>query len=73
VTLLAAPLAGSRGREGNTVGIYICADLACSLYIRGKRQPKLRAGRQEESLEAEGRIQRMTANLDAFLAKVTAG
>ncbi|MFJ3583164.1 FBP domain-containing protein [Streptomyces sp. NPDC090127] len=73
VTLLAAPLAGARGREGNTVGIYICADLACSLYVRGKRQPKLRAGRQEESLTAEGRIERMTANLDAFLAKVTAG
>ncbi|WP_261366570.1 FBP domain-containing protein [Streptomyces sp. Je 1-79] len=73
VTLLAAPLAGSRGREGNTVGIYICADLACSLYIRGKRQPKLRAGRHEESLTLDERIERTTANLDAFLAKVTAG
>ncbi|MFE5633302.1 FBP domain-containing protein [Streptomyces sp. NPDC056543] len=73
VTLLAAPLAGTRGREGNTVGIYICSDLACSLYIRGRRRPKLRAGRQEESLTQEERIERTTSNLDAFLAKVTAG
>lgn len=72
VTLLVAPLAGSRGREGNTVGIYLCADLACSLYVRGKRQPKLRAGRQEESLTVDERIARTTANLDAFVGRVTA-
>lgn len=71
VRLFAAPLAGAPGREGNTVGIYICADLACPLYVRGKRQPKLRAGRQEETLSVEDRIARMSANLDAFVAKVT--
>lgn len=73
VTLLAAPLAGTRGREGNTIGIYICADLACPLYVRGKRQPKLRAGRYEESLGLDERLARMSENLDAFAAKVTAG
>lgn len=73
VTLLVAPLAGARGRAGNTVGIYVCADLACSLYVRGKRQPKLRSGRYEESLSVEERIARMLGNLDAFLAKVTQG
>ncbi|MFF8288837.1 FBP domain-containing protein [Streptomyces sp. NPDC016309] len=73
VTLLAAPLAGVRGREGNTVGIYICADLACPLYVRGKRQPKLRTGRYEESLGVAERVARMTGNLDAFAAKVTSG
>ncbi|MER6102995.1 FBP domain-containing protein [Streptomyces sp. NPDC001832] len=71
VTLLAAPLAGARGREGNTVGIYICADLACSLYLRGKRQPKLRSGRYEESLTLDERLVRMSGNLGAFAAKVT--
>ncbi|MCX5381235.1 FBP domain-containing protein [Streptomyces sp. NBC_00091] len=71
VTLLAAPLAGARGREGNTVGTYICADLACSLYVRGKRQPKLRAGRQEESLTVEERLARLWHNLDAFTARIT--
>ncbi|MFG2754878.1 FBP domain-containing protein [Streptomyces xanthophaeus] len=72
VTLLAAPLAGARGREGNTVGIYVCADLACPLYVRGKRQPKLRTARYEESLTLEERLARMTDNLDAFAARVTA-
>ncbi|MFB7915279.1 FBP domain-containing protein [Streptomyces sp. NPDC056061] len=71
VTLLAAPLAGARGREGNSVGIYVCADLACPLYVRGKRQPKLRAGRHEESLDVDGRLERMRDNLNAFVAKVT--
>lgn len=71
VTLLAAPLAGARGREGNTVGTYICADLACPLYVRGKRQPKLRAGRQEESLTLDERLARMSGNLDAFAGRVT--
>ncbi|WP_405422447.1 FBP domain-containing protein [Streptomyces erythrochromogenes] len=71
VTLLAAPLAGARGREGNTVGTYICADLACSLYVRGKRQPKLRAGRQEESLTVDERLARMEANLNGFVSRVT--
>lgn len=73
VTLLAAPLAGPRGREGNTVGTYLCADLACPLYVRGKREPKLRTTRYEESLSVAERVRRMTDNLDAFAAKVTAG
>ncbi|MFE7354651.1 FBP domain-containing protein [Streptomyces sp. NPDC057543] len=73
VSLLAAPLAGARGREGNTVGIYICGDLACPLYLRGKRQPKLRYGRYEESLTLGERLARMSDNLDAFVAKVTVG
>ncbi|OKK22102.1 hypothetical protein AMK16_02500 [Streptomyces sp. CB00455] len=72
VTLLAAPLAGARGREGNTVGIYVCADLACPLYVRGKRQPKLRAGRYEESLTLDERLTRMSDNLDAFVNRVAA-
>ncbi|WP_412076979.1 FBP domain-containing protein [Streptomyces xanthophaeus] len=72
VTLLAAPLAGARGREGNTVGIYLCADLACPLYVRGKRQPKLRTARYEESLTLDERLARMTDNLNSFAARVTA-
>jgi hypothetical protein len=73
VSLLVAPLAGARGREGNTVGVYVCADLACPLYLRGKRQPKLRFRGFEESLTLNERITRMAGNLDAFAAKVTAG
>ncbi|WP_328763104.1 MULTISPECIES: FBP domain-containing protein [unclassified Streptomyces] len=71
VSLLVAPLAGARGREGNTVGIYVCSDLACSLYIRGKRQPKLRAGHYEETLTTTEKIDRARTNLNAFTAKIT--
>ncbi|MFW6693477.1 FBP domain-containing protein [Streptomyces sp. MAR4 CNX-425] len=73
VRLLAAPLAGARGRRGNTVGVYVCADLACSLYLRGRRQPKLRTVPQEESLTEAERVARMRGNLEDFTAKVTAG
>jgi FBP C-terminal treble-clef zinc-finger len=72
VALLVAPLSGARGREGNTVGIYVCADLACSLYLRGKRQPKLRFKAYEESLTLEERIARMSGNLASFAARVIA-
>lgn len=73
VRLLAAPLAGARGRRGNTVGVYVCADLACSLYLRGRRQPKLRTVPQEESLTEAERVARMRGNLEDFVGKVTAG
>lgn len=34
VTMFSAALAGDAGRRGDSVGTYICADLACSLLIR---------------------------------------
>jgi hypothetical protein len=34
VSLFVAPKAGEQGRRGNTVGTYLCADLACSTIIR---------------------------------------
>ncbi|OII65751.1 MULTISPECIES: FBP domain-containing protein [unclassified Streptomyces] len=70
VTLFSAPRAGAAGRGGNTVGIYVCADLACPLYVRGKRQPALRSARYEESLTVEERIDRMRLNLFAFVENV---
>jgi hypothetical protein len=72
VALLVAPLAGAQGREGNTVGVYVCADLACSLYLRGKRQPKLRFVQHEETLTLDERLARMSGNLDAFVSRITA-
>lgn len=69
VDLLAAPLAGPPGRAGNTVALYMCADLACSLYVRGKKTSPL-VKRLEESLTLDERIARTLRNLDGFLAKV---
>lgn len=71
VSLLVAPKAGPAGRQGNSVGAYICSDLACSLYVRGKRETGAGTG-FHESLTLEEKIQRTTANLAAFIAKVTA-
>jgi hypothetical protein len=34
VSLFSAPKSGAAGERGNTVGTYLCADLACSLLIR---------------------------------------
>ncbi|MFE9428786.1 FBP domain-containing protein [Kitasatospora sp. NPDC006697] len=72
VSLLAARKAGAAGREGNSVGAYMCTDLACSLYIRGRRQPFGTGGRIQESLTLEQQCDRLRANLDAFVAKVLA-
>ncbi|MEV4551779.1 FBP domain-containing protein [Nonomuraea wenchangensis] len=68
VALFTAPRVGAAGRQGNTVGVYMCADLACSLYARGRKETE--AGTRFESLTAEERVARAVANLDAFLGRV---
>ncbi|MFB7383659.1 FBP domain-containing protein [Kitasatospora purpeofusca] len=69
VSLLVAPRAGKAGKQGNSVGAYMCADLACSLYVRGKKEVGTKL---HESLTLEEKIERTVANLAAFVAKVTA-
>jgi hypothetical protein len=69
VTLMTAAKAGPAGRTGNSVGAYICTDLACSLYVRGKKTPEP-GGRFEESLTVAEQIERTRANLFDFLDKV---
>lgn len=69
VSLMTARKAGVAGRDGNSVGVYMCADLACSLYVRGRKVPDS-GMRIEESLTTEEQIARMTGNLSAFLAKL---
>ncbi|MFI9648136.1 FBP domain-containing protein [Streptomyces sp. NPDC052040] len=71
VSLMTARKAGTAGREGNSVGIYMCTDLACPLYIRGRKSPGGGA-RFEESLTVEQQLARMTGNLSAFLDKLEA-
>ncbi|MBC7274616.1 MAG: FBP domain-containing protein [Streptomyces sp.] len=71
VSLMTARKAGAAGREGNSVGLYICTDLACSLYLRGKKVPETGA-RFEESLTLEEQIARTTGNLYAFLDRLSA-
>ncbi|MCX4761252.1 FBP domain-containing protein [Streptomyces sp. NBC_01275] len=71
VCLMVAPKAGRAGQQGNSVGAYLCADLACSLYVRGRRDAGIGA-RLPETITLEEKIRRTVANLAAFVAKVTA-
>jgi hypothetical protein len=70
VSLMVAPRAGKAGQQGHSVGTYICADLACSLYVRGKRQTG--TPRMHETLTVEQKVDRLVVNLEAFLARVAA-
>ncbi|BCL25971.1 FBP domain-containing protein [Streptomyces aurantiacus] len=71
VSLMTARKVGPAGREGNSVGVYMCADLACSLYVRGKKLPES-GSRFEESLTVEEQIARTTGHLAAFLDRLHA-
>jgi hypothetical protein len=70
VVLFVAPRAGAAGKAGNTVGTYICADLACSLYVRGLRKLELPQG---ETAEPEERVRRLEQRLGAFVERALAG
>ncbi|WP_035841487.1 FBP domain-containing protein [Kitasatospora azatica] len=69
VALMSARKARRTGSEADSVGEYICTDLACSLYVRGKKKAEP-GGRLEESLTTEEKIERTTARLSAFLDKL---
>jgi hypothetical protein len=68
VTLFSAPRAGDAGRNGNTVGVYICADLACSLIIR-ITPPKLPMQPDPEEIVAR-RAEGLLARVQGFTADV---
>ncbi|WP_199547512.1 FBP domain-containing protein [Streptomyces sp. N35] len=70
VSLMVAPLAGKAGKQGNSVGVYVCTDLDCSLYTRGIKQVE-GVLKVAETLTVDEKIARTVANVEAFLAKVT--
>ncbi|WP_184981950.1 FBP domain-containing protein [Sphaerisporangium rubeum] len=71
VALMTARRTGEPGRQGNTVGQYLCTDLACSLYTRGKRKAP-GAEIVEESLTVADKVARTRSHLFSFVDKVTA-
>ncbi|MER7369580.1 FBP domain-containing protein [Nonomuraea wenchangensis] len=71
VALMSARRTGEAGRQGNSVGQYLCADLACSLYLRGGKEAA-GGGVIDESLTLEDKLARTRTNLYAFLDKVAA-
>lgn len=69
VALMVAPRAGKAGQNGDSVGDYVCADLQCSAYVRGRRVPGM--SRLPETLTPEEQVARLVANLETFLARVS--
>ncbi|WP_300677567.1 FBP domain-containing protein [Nocardioides sp.] len=70
VSLLVAPRAGKAGRQGNTLGTYLCSDLRCSLYVRGLLKTEISTVR--ETLSTEQRVERLVRNLADFVNRVSA-
>ena len=68
VSLMVAPRAGKAGQQGNSVGTYLCDDLACSLYVRGKKSTG--TVRLPETLSLEASIDRLRRNLEQFVDRV---
>lgn len=69
VALMTAAKAGAAGRKGDSVGAYICSDLACSAYARGTRTPSL--GKQyRDDLDVDSKIGTVRQNIAAFVARV---
>jgi hypothetical protein len=58
--------AAKASRNGDSIGTYICADLACSLYLRGLR-PLDRPYGQDSPLDerVDGLVRRLTAFVDS--------
>lgn len=71
VSLMTGRKAGQAGRAGNSVGFYVCTDLACSLYVRGRKKPPT-GTRLTETLTVEEQIERTRTKLSAFLESLSA-
>ncbi|KDN85887.1 hypothetical protein KCH_22880 [Kitasatospora cheerisanensis KCTC 2395] len=71
VALMTARRAGrASAEEYASAGEYFCSDLACPLYVRGRRRVAAGGARMAESLGTEQRVARMRANLAGFLGRV---
>ena len=71
VSLFSAPRAGEAGRDGNTVGTYICADLGCAVRVRTEIPPWLRTRDPEEVVRE--RTAELRDRVDGFLGAVERG
>ena len=68
VALLVAPRAGKAGQRGHSTGLPMCADLAWSLYVRGRLSAS--GPVVQETLTVEEKVARLRVNVDQFVARV---
>lgn len=66
--LMVAPRAGSRGRNGDSVGIYICTDFACSLRAREPLKAHERSVSGLPDLRVPALVERVTGFIDKIKA-----
>ena len=66
VVMFSAPRGGEAGRDGNSIGTYICADLACSIMIR------ILPATSELNLHRDELIARRAAGLQQRVSAFTA-
>ena len=71
VALMTARRTGEAGRNGNSVGQYLCTDLQCSLFARGLKG-SANGHDLDESVDLSGRIARTNMNLHSFLNRIFA-
>lgn len=68
VRMFSAPRAGVAGERGNSVGTYICADLACSILIRLAAPPT--QWRPDAGAAVADRAAGLTERLSSFTRRV---
>ena len=71
VSLFTARRTGEAGRNGNTVGTYICADLRCAQRARTEMPPWLRDRDPDEV--ADERTAELRERVHGFLGAVRQG
>ena len=68
VALFVAPRTGQAGRNGDTIGTYICDDLACHAHVRAALKPTRQLPDPAPLIAARG--QELQGRLSAFIAGV---
>jgi hypothetical protein len=68
ISLFTAPRSGQAGRDGNTIGTYLCDDLACSHLIR--MLPPSHPSQPSPDDILASRAAELTSRLRAFTASV---
>jgi hypothetical protein len=70
VSLFTARRVGEAGRNGNTVGTYICADLACAHRAREVLPPARHLDEELQAVAVAERVEGLRHRLRAFTADV---
>ena len=72
VSLVSIQRSKSAKDRYNTVGTYLCSDLACSDYTRGKRKPE-GIRQMEETMSLGDRVDRTLTNIRGLIQRVGDG